>query len=397
MTGGRIDRPESASPDQPDSASLDQSAEMVDALRQMPPDAAMGGFLRGEAEEHLEPPHADGIKFADLTTLRLGGPCADVVVGDTQEVLVSETLAADSEEVPLLLVSGGSNLVVADSGWSGRALLIRTRGVHREGDEVTVAAGEPWDEFVRAMVDEGRGGVEALSGIPGLTGATPIQNVGAYGQEVAETVTGVLVWDRRSHTERWLSPEQCGFGYRTSAFKRNPRRYLVLAVRFDLPEGRQGSPVRYAELASELGVSIGDVAPLSDVRDAVLQLRSRKGMVLDAADHDTWSAGSFFTNPILSDSAAAELPPEAPRYPQADGTVKTSAAWLIERAGFGKGFALYEGAPAAVSGKHTLALTNRGTASTEELLTLARTIREGVLAKFGIELQPEPVLVGCNL
>ena len=247
------------------------------------------------------------------------------------------------------------------------------------------------------MVDEGRGGIEALSGIPGLTGATPIQNVGAYGQEVAETVRGVLVWDRRSHTERWLTAEQCGFGYRTSAFKRNPHRHLVLAVRFQLPQGQPGSPVRYAELAGELGVSVGDFAPLADVRDAVLRLRSGKGMVLDADDHDTWSAGSFFTNPILSASAAEALPPEAPRYPQPDGSVKTSAAWLIEQAGFGKGFALSAGARAAVSSKHSLALTNRGGATTAELLELARAIRDGVREQFQIELQPEPLLVGRSL
>lgn len=380
-----------------DSQEIDEAQEIADALRGMPAQANMGGYLHGAAEEHIHAAHADGVRLADLTTLRLGGPCADVVVGDTQEVLVSETLAADTDEVPLLLVAGGSNLVVADDGWSGRALLIRTRGVHRDGDEVTVAAGEPWDEFVQAMVDEGRGGVEALSGIPGLTGATPIQNVGAYGQEVAETITGVLVWDRRSHTEKWLTPEQCNFGYRTSAFKRNPQRHLVLAVRFRLSQSQPVSPVRYAELARELDVGVGEVAPLAEVREAVLRLRAGKGMVLDDADHDTWSAGSFFTNPILSTAAADALPTEAPRYPQPDGSVKTSAAWLIEQAGFAKGFALTPRASAAISSKHTLALTNRGGATTAELLDLARTIRDGVSAQFAIELQPEPTLVACGI
>lgn len=374
-----------------------QDDDVVEALRDMPDSAAMGAFLHGSAEEHVAAAHADGVRFEALTTLRVGGPCADVVVGDTQEVLVAETLAADAEGVPLLLVAGGSNLLVADAGWPGRALLIRTRGIHRDGDEVTVAAGEPWDEFVQAMVDDGRGGVEALSGIPGLTGATPIQNVGAYGQEVAETISAVLVWDRRSHTERWLTPQQCGFGYRTSVFKANPQRYLVLAVRFRLRPGTPSSPVRYAELAGALGVQVGEVAPLADVRAAVLHLRAGKGMVLQESDHDTWSAGSFFTNPILSADEAAALPPEAPRYPQADGSVKTSAAWLIEQAGFGKGFALSSAAPAAISGKHTLALTNRGGASTAELLELARAIRDGVRSQFGVELRPEPVLVGCAL
>lgn len=374
--------------------------EIAAALRALPDDAAMGAFLHGAAQEQpaaFRATRTGDLRLADLTTLRLGGPCVDVVIGDTQEALISEVLAADADEVPLLLVAGGSNLVVADSGWPGRALLIRTRGIQRDGDEVTVAAGEPWDEFVHAMVAEGRGGLEALSGIPGLTGSTPIQNVGAYGQEVAHTITGVLVWDRRSHTERWLTPQQCGFAYRSSVFKRNPQRYLVLAVRFRLAEGSGGSAVRYAELAAELGVAVGDAAPLREVREAVLRLRARKGMVLDESDHDTWSVGSFFTNPILDARAAAALPADAPRYPQQDGSVKTSAAWLIEQAGFGKGFAVAPDAPAAVSGKHTLALTNRGGATTADLLALARVIRDGVRARFGIELQPEPVLVGCQL
>lgn len=376
---------------------LPNEDEVIEALRAIPADAAMGAFLHGAAEEHLGAAHVDGVRFEALTTLRLGGPCADVVVGDTQEVLVAETLGADAEGVPLLVVAGGSNLVVADAGWSGRSLLIRTRGIHRDGDEVTVAAGEPWDEFVQAMVSEGRGGVEALSGIPGLTGATPIQNVGAYGQEVAETIAGVLVWDRRSNTERWMNPQQCGFGYRTSVFKVNLQRYLVLAVRYRLPAGTTSSPVKYAELAGELGVTVGEVAPLVDVRAAVLTLRARKGMVLDESDHDTWSAGSFFTNPILSGSAADALPSGAPRYPQADGSVKTSAAWLIEQAGFAKGFALSPTSRVAVSSKHTLALTNRGGASTAELLDLARVIRDGVQSRFGVELRPEPTLIDCEL
>lgn len=373
------------------------AADIAAALQAMPAAQAMGSYLEGAAVEHLDAAHVDGRRFADLTTLRLGGPCADIVVGDTQEVLISETSAADTDAVPLLLVAGGSNLVVADAGWSGRALLIRTRGIHRDGDEVTVAAGEPWDEFVAAMVAEGRGGLEALSGIPGRTGATPIQNVGAYGQEVAETITGVLVWDRRSHTEQWLTPQQCEFGYRTSLFKRNPQHHLVLAVRFRLPLGQAGSPVRYAELADALGIQVGEAAPLGAVREAVLKLRSRKGMVLDPDDHDTWSAGSFFTNPILTKDSAAGLPSDAPRYPQPDGSVKTSAAWLIEQAGITKGFALRADSRVAVSSKHTLALTNRGGGATDELLELARFIRGEVYDRFGVTLQPEPVLVDCHL
>ena len=370
--------------------------ELAAALRSRPDDAQMSSFLHGQALETVGPDHADGVRFTELTTLRLGGPCADVVVADTQELLISETQAADGDGTPLLFVSGGSNMVVADAGWPGRALLVRTRGIHIDGDEVTVAAGEPWDAFVADIVAQGRAGVEALSGIPGSVGSTPIQNVGAYGQEVAETIASVLVWDRRSLAEEWLTAEQCGFGYRTSVFKRDPHRWLVLAVRFRLPH-RQSSPIRYAELAQMLDVEVGQSAALAEVRAAVLALRANKGMVLDSEDHDTWSAGSFFTNPLLTAAQAEQLPVEAPRYPTTEGLIKTSAAWLIEQAGIGKGFTLTPEARAGVSTKHTLALTNRGGATTEDLLELARHIRAQVNERFAIELESEPVLVGCRL
>lgn len=371
-------------------------ADLAAALRAMPDAAHMSGFLHDPAVETVGADHADGARLSSLTTLRLGGPCADVVVADTQELLVSETRAADDEGTPLLVVSGGSNMVVADAGWSGRAMLVRTRGIHIDGDQVTVAAGEPWDEFVARMVTDGRAGVEALSGIPGSVGSTPIQNVGAYGQDVAETITAVLVWDRRGLTEEWLAAEQCGFGYRTSVFKRDPHRWLVLAVRFRLPHA-QSFPIRYSELARVLDVEVGQSAALPEVREAVLALRAKKGMVLDAEDHDTWSAGSFFTNPLLTVEQAERLPVSAPRYPTDEGMVKTSAAWLIEQAGIGKGFRLTPDARAGVSTKHTLALTNRGGASTEDVLALARHIRAQVNERFAIELDPEPVLVGCQL
>jgi UDP-N-acetylmuramate dehydrogenase len=256
---------------------------------------------------------------------------------------------------------------------------------------VRVAAGEDWDAFVAHAVERSWVGVEALAGIPGLLGATPIQNVGAYGQEVAQTVARVRVWDRVLKGVRTFANAECGFGYRTSRFKADPGRHVVLDVTFQLSLGSLGASVQYAELARTLGVEIGQRAPLAHVRDAVLELRRSKCMVLDPADHDTWSAGSFFTNPVVD---AADVPPDAPAWPQPDGRVKTSAAWLIERAGFGKG---YGAGPVTLSTKHTLALTNRGGATTEQLLALARDVRDGVEATHGIRLVNEPVLVGCEL
>ncbi|MGZ5400306.1 MAG: UDP-N-acetylmuramate dehydrogenase, partial [Nocardioides sp.] len=267
-------------------------------------------------------------------------------------------------------------------------------GVSCGGVMVSVAAGEGWDALVATAVDRGWVGIEALSGIPGAVGATPIQNVGAYGQEVSQTIASVRVWDRRLNGVRTFANADCGFGYRHSRFKADPGRHVVLAVTFQLGQGTLGAPVAYAELARGLGVEVGARAPLADVRETVLGLRGGKGMVLDAADHDTWSAGSFFTNPVLEPVA---VPDGAPAWPQPDGRVKTSAAWLIEHAGYSKGYGLDRGAPASVSSKHTLALTNRGGATTADLLALAREIRDGVEAAYGIRLVNEPVLVGCEL
>jgi UDP-N-acetylmuramate dehydrogenase len=277
---------------------------------------------------------------------------------------------------------------------------VATRGVHPDADDgaatcggvmVTVAAGESWDDLVAAAVARGWVGIEALSGIPGSVGATPIQNVGAYGQEVSQTVASVRVWDRRLHGVRTFANADCGFGYRHSRFKADPGRHVVLDVTFQLAQGTLGTSVTYAELARRLGVESGARAPLGEVREAVLALRRGKGMVLDADDHDTWSAGSFFTNPVVD---AAVLPDGAPAWPQPDGRVKTSAAWLIEQAGFGRG---HGDGRVRLSTKHTLALTNRGGATTAELLALAREIRDGVEAAYGIRLVNEPVLVGCEL
>ncbi|HEX6887643.1 MAG TPA: UDP-N-acetylmuramate dehydrogenase, partial [Candidatus Nanopelagicales bacterium] len=302
----------------------------------------------------------------------------------------------------VLLVGGGSNLLVADEGFPGVAVTVRTTGVHvtRAGDDavlVEVAAGEPWDPLVERTLAEGCSGLEALSGIPGSVGATPIQNVGAYGAEVSQVLHGLTVLDRRTGHVGALTPAGAGLGYRTSALKREPGRWVVLAVTYRLARDARSAPVRYAELAGCLGIGTGERAPAREVREAVLALRRGKGMVLDATDHDTWSAGSFFTNPVLPPEQAARLPESAPRFPQPDGSVKTSAAWLISTTGFSRGYALAPGAPASLSTKHVLALTNRGGATAADLLDLARAVRAGVQAHFAITLEPEPVLVGCAL
>jgi UDP-N-acetylmuramate dehydrogenase len=339
------------------------------------------------------------LRLADCTTLRLGGPAASVVDATIEEDLVDAVAKADENGEPLLLVAGGSNLVVADDGFPGTVVRVRTTGVSVEEDTcggamVTVAAGEPWDGLVATAVDREWVGIEALSGIPGSVGATPIQNVGAYGQEVSETIASVRCWDRVARTVKTIAAGDCGFGYRTSRFKQNPQRFVVLSATFQFRLGDLAAPVKYAELARTLGVEQGGRPPMREVREAVLGLRRGKGMVLDAADHDTWSAGSFFTNPFLTPEQIGRLPAGAPRWEQPDGTTKTSAAWLIERAGFSKG---YGTGPVSLSTKHTLALTNRGRASTEDLLALAEEVQRGVHDRFGIWLVNEPVLVGCEL
>jgi len=340
-----------------------------------------------------------GELLADHTTLRLGGPASEYRrVTDTDE-LVAAVAEADAGRTPLLLLGGGSNLVVSDEGFPGLVLDIATTGVEVEADAcggamVTVAAGEVWDDLVVRGVTEGWVGIEALSGIPGSVGATPIQNVGAYGQEVADTIASVRCWDRKLRGQRTFFAADCSFGYRTSRFKQDPGRHVVLDVTFQLRLGDRSAPVRYAELARTIGVEVGERAPAADVRAAVLALRRGKGMVLDDTDPDTWSAGSFFTNPLLDAEQSAALPADAPRWSQPDGTVKTSAAWLIEHAGFTKG---YGNDRVSLSTKHTLALTNRGHASTADLLALAAEVRGGVEHRFGLTLANEPVLVGCEL
>jgi UDP-N-acetylmuramate dehydrogenase len=339
--------------------------------------------------------------IAGLTTLRLGGPARSVLEVTTESDLLDAVRIADEAGDPVLIIAGGSNLVVDDAGFDGTVVLVRTAGVDVGGDacggvDVTVQAGEDWDTLVERAVANGWLGIEALSGIPGSAGATPIQNVGAYGQEVASTIASVRTFDRYERKVRTFASAECGFGYRTSRFKRLAPRYVVLSVRFQFTRGDLGLPIQYAQLAEALGVKVGERVPAADVRAAVLELRRSKGMVLDPEDHDTWSAGSFFTNPVLDASAAEALPADAPRYPQPDGTVKTSAAWLIEHAGYRRGFTAGEG-EVSLSTKHALAITNRGGASTSELLDLAREVRAGVQSRFGVYLEPEPTLVGCRL
>jgi UDP-N-acetylmuramate dehydrogenase len=349
-----------------------------------------------------------GVNLADCTTLQLGGPARRFVRAGTEAELIEEVRAADAGRDPVLILGGGSNLVVADAGFPGTVIQVATHGFSRDGEPglVTVAAGEDWDAVVARAVAEGLAGLECLSGIPGRAGATPIQNVGAYGQEVADTITAVRTYDRVTGEIDIFPNDRCGFGYRTSVFKRDDaRRHIVLGVTFRLAEQSAGLPVRYAELASALGVAPGDQVASTQVRSAVIELRRRKGMVIDSADPDTRSAGSFFVNPVLDGAALAAVQAAArarcgdetrvPRFDAGDGLVKVPAAWLIERAGFGKGYSLGDGA--RISSKHTLALVNSGSATTEGLMALARQIRDGVRDVFGVSLTPEPVLVGVAL
>jgi UDP-N-acetylmuramate dehydrogenase len=333
--------------------------------------------------------------LAELTTLRVGGPAQRSVRATTESDLIDAVTDADVRGEPVLVLGGGSNIVVSDAGFPGTLVRVATRGVTVlavdacGGVMVRVAAGEPWPELVARAVSDGWAGIETLAGIPGSTGATPMQNVGAYGQEVAATIARVRTYDRHERAVRTFVNEQCRFGYRTSRFK-SEDRFLVLDVTFQLRPGRLSEPVRYGELARALGLALGDRAPLAEVHDAVLRLRLGKGMVLDADDHDTWSAGSFFTNPVVD-----EAPTGAPAWPHADG-VKTSAAWLIEQAGFSRGYPAPD-APVRLSTKHTLALTNRGTGTADDVVGLAREIRAAVQERFGITLRPEPRLVGLEL
>lgn len=333
--------------------------------------------------------------LADLTTLRVGGAATRLLTAETTDELVAQALDAFDDHEWLVL-GGGSNLLVADQGFDGTVVLVRTTGIDadRDADGVTVrvAAGEPWDPFVATTVANGWTGLEALSGIPGTVGASPVQNIGAYGVELADVLTRVEFLDAATGERAWLPATELALGYRTSTLKHG-RRGVVLTVEFRLGlAGERGVPVRYAQLAGSLGVELGALVPPTTVRDEVLRLRGSKGMVLDGDDHDTWSAGSFFTNPIVSPAFAETLPTDAPRWPAGDD-VKLSAAWLIEHAGVHRGYAV-PGSRAAISSKHTLALTNRGGATAAQVAELARFVQVTVLNRFGVSLVPEPVVVG---
>ncbi|WP_404380938.1 UDP-N-acetylmuramate dehydrogenase [Knoellia locipacati] len=349
--------------------------------------------------------------LAEHTTMRVGGPADRLVVAETIDEIVDTVREVDDADEPLLVLGGGSNLVVADSGFAGTVVKIATSGIEVESDDmcggamIRVAAGEVWDDVVSRAVAEGWSGIEALSGIPGSSGATPVQNVGAYGQEVSQTIARVRVWDRGTQEVRTMTADQCRFTYRHSLFKASSN-YVVLDVTFQLRVADLSQPIAYADLAKGLGVEVGARVPLAEARDGVLEQRRRRGMVLDAADHDTWSCGSFFTNPIMSaerfdqlaDRVRAELGDDGltpPRFADASGGVKTSAAWLIDKAGFGKGFGMP--GPAALSTKHTLAVTNRGSATAADVAALARQVRDGVHDRFGVTLVNEPVFVGHEL
>ncbi|WP_404371938.1 UDP-N-acetylmuramate dehydrogenase [Kytococcus sedentarius] len=366
--------------------------------------------------------------LAPLTTLQVGGPARTLVRAGSTDDLVAAVRAADEAGEDLLLVSGGSNLVISDAGFAGTVVQVATRGIElledavpaagddgepgRSGERVLVrvAAGEPWDGFVAHAVEQGWSGIEALSGIPGCVGSTPIQNVGAYGQDVSQTIVGVEVLDRETGEVSELSAQECGFAYRDSVFKRTQKgstgRYVVLAVTFSLERSELSQPVGYAALAQGLDVAMGERVPVADAREAVLAQRRQRGMVWDADDHDTWSCGSFFTNPIITtaqmDDVRAHViermgpnAPEPPEFDAGEGLVKTSAAWLIDKAGYGKGYAMP--GPAALSTKHPLAITNRGGARAADVAILAREIREGVEDAFGVRLVNEPVFVGHQL
>jgi UDP-N-acetylmuramate dehydrogenase len=350
-------------------------------------------------------PLSRDVPLAPLTTLHLGGNAARMVTVADESDLVDALGDAASRGDDVFVLGGGSNVVVADEGFRGLVVRIGLRGVavERRGSRVhlDVAAGEDWDALVRRAVEEGYSGIESLAGIPGLVGATPIQNVGAYGHEVKETLVRVRVFDREERRFQDLDNDACGFGYRTSVF-RGSSRYVVVRVGFELGVTGESSEVRYTELAKALGVKEGARAPAKEVRLAVLALRRGKGMVLDPADPDSVSAGSFFVNPSLSKTELDALEARAqgllragegvPRFPAGEGRFKVPAAWLVERAGFTKGFGQGR---VGVSSKHSLALVHRGQGTTRELLDLAREIRDGVSARLGVELSPEPVFLGC--
>jgi UDP-N-acetylmuramate dehydrogenase len=334
--------------------------------------------------------------LSDFTSLHVGGPARDFIeVATEAEIIAALEAAGDS---PILILGGGTNMLISDSGFAGTVIHISNNQVKEEidacsGATLTIGAGENWDDFVASTIERGFAGMETLSGIPGTVGAAPIQNIGAYGHEVGEFITRVRTYDRQSKALKTFTNSECNFSYRNSIFKSEPGRYVVLDVAFQLRIGEISEPITYAELATKLGIEIGERAPVKKVRETVLELRGAKGMLLSPTDKDSWSAGSFFTNPIVSQLIADQLPADAPRWPTSDGQVKISAAWLIQQAGIEKG---QSHGGAKVSTKHVLALTNSGNATAAEITELAKIASAAVNAKFGIELKPEVNLVGIT-
>ena len=343
----------------------------------------------------------EGVPLAPLTTLRVGPVASRVITCTSTEQVIATLRHLDAEtgHGPLLVLAGGSNVLIADTLTDLSVIRLAANNISVHGNVVRAEAGAVWDDVVVAAIDAGLGGLECMSGIPGSTGATPVQNVGAYGAEVADTITRVRLLDRGSGEERWAQADELGFGYRTSMLKHSDAA-TVLEVEFTLNASGRSAPLRYGELVTALDAAAGERADPAAVRTAVLTLRARKGMVLDAADHDTWSVGSFFTNPVVTQqrfqSIADGSDGPVPNYPAPDG-VKLAAGWLVEQAGFGKGYPDDAGARCRLSTKHALALTNRGGASTADVVALAGTVRDGVRDVFGVTLLPEPVLVGCSL
>jgi UDP-N-acetylmuramate dehydrogenase len=337
-------------------------------------------------------------QLSSFTTLRVGGPARKIVHAHSEAELIEFVKAADSVKEPILILGGGSNLLISDAGFAGTVIRVESKGNALDydacsGGMIEVSAGEDWDKFVEISIEKGFADLESLSGIPGTVGGAPIQNIGAYGHEVSETIARVKTYDRSKGEVKTFTNAECKFSYRNSIFKEQPGKYVILTVTFQLRKGAQSLPIAYAELAKQLSVNIGDQVEVTKVRQAVLKLRASKGMLINL-ENEINSAGSFFVNPILSKSAADKLPAEAPRWPQNDGKVKTSAAWLMEHSGVVKGEKL---AGAQISNKHVLALTNSGDATAEDIIELAKRARKKVYEKFGIKLEAEVQLVGVNL
>jgi UDP-N-acetylmuramate dehydrogenase len=337
-------------------------------------------------------------QLSSFTTLRVGGPARKIVHAHSEAELIEFVKAADSAKEPILILGGGSNLLISDAGFAGTVIRVESKGNALDydacsGGMIEVSAGEDWDKFVEISIEKGFADLESLSGIPGTVGGAPIQNIGAYGHEVSETIARVKTYDRSKGEVKTFTNAECKFSYRNSIFKEQPGKYVILTVTFQLRKGAQSLPITYAELAKQLSVNIGDRVEVTKVRQAVLKLRASKGMLINL-ENEINSAGSFFVNPILSKSAADKLPADAPRWPQNDGRVKTSAAWLMEHSGVVKGEKL---AGAQISNKHVLALTNSGDATAEDIIELARRARKKVYEKFGIKLEAEVQLVGVNL